>query len=194
MSTTLRRNLAIVEITKTLADHLKDTLADAYAAVELLAPDGHSSGHGNGGRPAGTHSDPTGNAIAEAYEDNPQLIRYRGLLVLHEDMCDAIMAGLESLKFARECATQLASKIADKANPEPVGQGWCRAHCGHWCPGTSSDRLRQGLCDACRKWRSRNEIADLSDVAKARRGNEGKCNCDDCKHLRDVSHQPREVA
>lgn len=168
---------------------LMDGLGEMWRVYALLSPDGHPSGPGEPGQ-SGEHSDPTGAAYAE-FADG-----------IHQEMVDldeAIDGVLGTLAFAREIETRAAAQLARRAAEAPIGQGWCRAHCGHFCPGTSKtektveDRLRGGLCDPCRKYQERNHIVDLAELQMHRRGHVGNCQCEDCKYQAEKQFVPKVV-
>lgn len=185
-------------------DALELTLPKAHQAFATFAPDGIGSGGSDGRSSEGEHSDPVGGTVTNFMDDGG----------LDERMTDIDMAidGLcGTARIAFQDATKLAALTTDRAHEAPPGQGWCRAHCGHWCPGTvyvpdmtssagkllrgtKDDRLRNGLCNPCRVYRDRNEIVDLADLQRRRRGNEGNCGCEDCDHVTVVNFQPKVVA
>lgn len=192
---TLPRQLLRLRHLREMILVLELELPKVHEAVDLHAPDGLSSGAGGDRQSKGGHSDRTCNTVVD-FDDETGL---GGQLA---DIDDAITAALATLRFAYERATKVTATIAERAHAEQPGQGWCSAHCGHWCPGTVAvpsrgvpeDRLRSGLCDACRKWSERNGRPDIADLRRERRGREGRCGCDDCKHVEETTFTPRVVA
>jgi hypothetical protein len=173
--TTLQAQLFRLRQARLTIAALELDLPKAHQAAQILAPDGHPTGRADGPRPVGSHSDPTGDS----------LVGFADIDELMDDIDLAITGAVGTLRHCWQDVTTVASRITDRLTAEPVGQGWCRAHCGHWCPGTTDDRLRSGLCSSCDSWSRRNSRPDLSEVQRARRGHEGNCQCDDCKDQRD---------
>lgn len=169
---------------------LQAGLEPIWRAYHLLAPNGLSGG-GDGGIRGNEHSDPTGSAVA-AFQDgmHQQII----------DLDEAIDGIIGTMVFVREIETRAATILARRAAEVPTGSGWCTAHCGHYCPGTSKtektveDRLSGGLCSACRSYRARHDLTDIADLRRVRRGNSGKCQCDDCVYQAERHFVPKVVA
>lgn len=184
-----------LRILRNMLTVLELELPKVHEAIDLHAPDGLGAGGGGDRRAKGDHSDRTCSSVVGFDDDG-------GMGGHLADLDDAITAALDTMRFAYQTATKISSVLAERAHEAPVGQGWCSAHCGHWCPGTvsvpsrgvSEDRLRSGLCDACRKWAERNGHPDIADVRRGRRGSRGKCGCDDCKHIDTVTFEPKIVA
>lgn len=170
---------------RTIAGHLRDVakLLDsdgilAVKAAEFLAARGWpkgTMGDGTGSRSTSTSTSVETAARADQEEQDPG----------HWDDIDRTLARLLRMLDLTSLHTQsvLTDLLAhaDDVDELPAGHGEC-ACCGRFCQPQkdSNDRLRSGLCDACRKAWDRARRPERTDWIHARRhklfdGAKGRC-------------------
>lgn len=75
---------------------------------------------------------------------------------IDEHLIEAIGYLHDARNAAAACIGRLDAidRVVDRKPDERAGEGTCAA-CDHHCDGTVANRLRSGLCDACRKAKQR---------------------------------------
>lgn len=133
------------------------------------------------GRGKGTTSDPTQNAAFRELEHPDPNAEQLILLSSEAGRAFDAVVTLESrlIRIATDRVTE----------PEKAGIGWC--HCGRYCDGSASSRLRNGQCPACdQKERRENRKQAECDHASTV-WHHGELSCADCGFI--VSARIRAV-
>lgn len=177
----LDRDMVVIVDLGDLVIALRDALDAAHHAAATLTtgdtPASSWSG-GGGGRPAGTHSDPTSTAVLGDNHVGSQLDTIRRLLIAHRDAGYRAHDAMRTLTAKLNAGDGSAKRKADDdLHDVNVGRGDC-ATCARHCEGQGSDRLRTvraagtlrhevelRLCPACRAaWRRAIDTDATTDI------------------------------
>ncbi len=137
-----------------MEQELEDCKADLKTARRLandFAPDGHKSNTGIDDSPRGSDvSRPTEVQALRLVERGPDPTQgYRSTLRNRVANLRNALADLSQTRTAIMARAADPDVEGDRRRPA-LGAGHCRA-CDRDCSGVGDDRLRGGLCDACRK-------------------------------------------